>query len=182
PGRSAAALVWVAVYRSGPATAEAITRHLNIEAELVDEALTALVAEGRVARIDGSDGGAVQYTCETCIIPLGEPSGWEAAVFDHYQAMVSALCTKLRRGDTVSLPQDVIGGSTWSFDVWKGHPHEEKVYALLGEIRHKVSTLRTEVTTYNTKRGRPSAGIHKVIFYAGQTVVIDTEEEHEDPS
>ncbi len=97
--------------------------------------------------------------------------GWEASLFDHFQAVVTAMCAKLRVGETRSLPQDVVGGSTWSFDVWAGHPHRDEVLGLLREMRERVSALRNEVTVYNDAHGRPEEA-DKVTVYLGQAVVL----------
>ncbi len=173
PRHSAQAMAWVAIYRKGPLTHEALVQRFGMDEALANEALDALVADGRVS-VEEHDGQRL-YSSKVCVLPMGEPSGWEAAVFDHYQSMVAALCTKLRGGDTCSLPRDVVGGSTYSFDVWKGHPFEQEVYGLLKAQRGQVSALRTKVTEHNQRQGRPDEGVSKVIFYLGQNVIQDEE-------
>lgn len=190
PERSAASLVWVAVYRHGPVSARELDEALPLGDGALERALERLVDQGRIQRVEpgeygqeddaGEAGGEVCYTCTTCVIPLGEPSGWEAAIFDHYQAMVAALCTKLREGDTISLPRDVVGGSTYSFDVWPGHPFEARAMGLLRRLRTQVSELRGEVTAYNATQGRPRRGVRKVVFYLGQTVIVDDAPDDDD--
>jgi len=175
---TAATLVWVAVYRHGPDTPDALCRIVGLEESLLRAALDGLVTEGRVVR--QGDGAEARYSCKTMFIPMGEPAGWEAAVYDHYQAVVAALCAKLQRNDTRSLPHDVLGGSTWSFDVWDGHPYQQEVYALLRSTREQVGRLRREVTLHNDTHGRPEHGATRVIFYAGQNVVWDDEDHDEE--
>ena len=173
PEAATASLCWVAVYRNGPLTCEQLVELLGLEPELAQRSLDALAQEGRVTRQERL--GQVSYRADTCVIPMGEPSGWEAAVFDHYQAMVAGLCNKLRSGDTTSFPKDVIGGSTWSFDVWPGHPYEERVYGQLRELRAQVSDLRTQVTHHNQSQSKPSVGVTRVVLYVGQNAIRDTE-------
>jgi hypothetical protein len=104
------------------------------------------------------------------VIPLGSAAGWEAAIFDHFQAVVTALCTKLRLGRSRAIPGEWIGGSTYSTYVWEGHPMHEEVLGLLQRVRSDASALRERVDTYNAARSLPEDA-KKVIFYAGQTVL-----------
>jgi predicted transcriptional regulator len=172
PEQSAQAMTWITIYRQGPLSLGELAEAMGMEEALARPALEALIADGRVEAED-PQAQTLRYTSRRCVLPMGEPSGWEAAVFDHYQSMVAALCTKLRAGDTCSFPQDVIGGSTYSFDVWRGHPYEERVYALLRNQRAQVSALRAEVTRYNKDQAPPQEGGHKVVFYLGQNVIHD---------
>lgn len=64
------------------------------------------------------------YESRSVLLPLGEAAGWEAGVLDHYHAVVGAFCAKQRNGQTRALPDDQLGGSTFSFDVWPGHPRK----------------------------------------------------------
>jgi hypothetical protein len=174
PDRAAEALAWIAIYRQGPLTQRQLADDFGMAPPLAQLALQRLLADGRIERLD-PDSDEPRYASQRCVLPMGEPSGWEAAVFDHYQSMVAALCTKLRAGDTCAFPQDVIGGSTYSFDVWKGHPCEERVYGLLRAQRAQISALREEVTRHNQDHARPPQGVHKVVFYLGQNIIRDEE-------
>jgi len=104
-------LLWVVVHRFGPIGAPEIVQRFPAEAAQVAEGLELLVRDGRLEARD-SPGGRT-YSTEGCVIPLGSPAGWEAAVFDHYQAVVTALCTKLRLGRSRAVPGEWIGGSTY---------------------------------------------------------------------
>lgn len=165
-------LVWIMVYKHGPVDQGTLSVETRLEAGRLDAALATLVADGRVERVEGEP---VRWRAQTCFLPSGTTVGWEAAVFDHFQALVAALCVKLRNGETRSLPNDVVGGSTWSFDVWPGHPHEQEVLGLLRELRERVSRLRAAVTAFNEAQGRP-ANADRVTFYLGQAVVRGEEE------
>lgn len=173
PVVSAASLVWVAVYRNAPLTREKLLELVPLEAGKLDQALNDLVADGRVA-VEQRQGSEV-YTSERCLIPMGDQAGWEAGLVDHYQAVVTTICAKLRQGSARALPEDRIGGSTYSFDLWAGHPHEEKVYALLASFRKQLSQLWDEVAEHN-RRGKPGKGGSRVTFYCGQTVKSDSDE------
>jgi len=168
-GDGAANLVWVAVNRFGPATREAIAAAAPLEPAALDAALARLVSEGRIARVERASG--IEYHADRCVIPFGAPAGWEAAVFDHYQAMVTAICTKLRRGTTAAAADDSVGGSTYGFTVWKDHPHYDEVMGLLGRLRAEAVPLRERVSAYNARHSAPESATVRVLSYMGQTVL-----------
>ncbi len=72
-------------------------------------------------------------------------------MFDHFQAMVTAIGSKLSMGKTRSDQADVVGGSTLSFDVHEGHPHGDEVLALLGQVRGQVNDLWKKSLTTTTR-------------------------------
>jgi hypothetical protein len=106
--------------------------------------------------------------------------GWEAAVFDHFQALVTALVTKLQSGSLQAQLGDAIGGTTFHFDVWPQHPHREEVLSFLKDVRAKGAALRHKVEGYNAQVGLPRAEPERVIFYAGQTVLGLWDDENAD--
>jgi hypothetical protein len=167
-GEGAANLVWVAVSRFGPANAKALGDAVPLDPSMLQAMLDRLVAEGRIARTE--QGAEVEYRTDRCIIPFGAAAGWEAAVFDHYQAMVAAICTKLRRGTTAANVSDHVGGSTYGFTVWDGHPHYDEVLGLLGRLRSETVTLREKVGAFNREHSPPEGAL-RVIAYVGQTVL-----------
>ena len=127
--------------------------------------LERLEASGRVLRTVGEHGPA--YSSKEFQVPLGQSVGWEAAVLDHYQAVVRTLCRRLALGAN---PENAppVGGSTYTFDVWPGHPLEEEVQGTIGDFRNRASALRTRVEAYNAEHGLPAA-YTEVIAYAGQS-------------
>ncbi len=106
---------------------------------------------------------------EQCLIPLGQAAGWEAALVDHHRAVLTALAAKVVGGSHVSRASDENGGTTLSFDVWRGHPHEAEVRQLLAGVRSEVIPLWEKVEAYN--REHPTETTCKVNFYCGQHVV-----------
>lgn len=172
-GSSIAPLVWLNVYLLGPITCAELADRLRVDGALVEKALGALAAEGRIGTADGDD---ARYVSEVCVLPVGDPVGWETALFDHFNAVVTALCVKLRNVELRSLPDDVVGGSTYSFDVWDGHPFHDRVMALLADTRRELSKLRREVDDYNATVSKPP-DLKKVTFYFGQSVIAPNTEE-----
>lgn len=176
-GETANALIWVTVYREGPVTAQEVAAGLGLPVDTVETGLTALVEDGRVQLADPEER---TYQSRSVLIPVDEAVGWEAALFDHFQALVTAISAKLRSGKHASKHKHLIGGATYSFDVWPGHPHEGQVTSLLSETREKASDLMRQVTAWNDSATSPEGGCRKVTFYFGQNVVGDAVDPTED--
>jgi hypothetical protein len=160
------AYAWSLIYRRGPLARELLADALPVESAALDRALDALVKDGRIGC--AQVGGSAVYESKSVLLPLGEAAGWEAGVLDHYHAVVGAFCAKLRNGQTRALPDDQLGGSTFSFDVWPGHPQETRALALLAEHRKQLAALWDEVVRAG-ERDKPSA-FTRVTFYFGQLI------------
>lgn len=165
-GDTAAALVWVCVYREGPINRNELNRQIRLDSLEIDTALEFLVADGRVRMI--GEGASAEYECNAFFTQYDEPNGWEAALFDHYQAVVRAITTKLQAGSTTARRSDETGGSTYSFDVWPGHPFEEKARSLLRRSREEADQLLEELHRFNKAHQRPEE-FTRVSFYVGQS-------------
>ena len=171
-GDADAALVWVFVYRNAPVTIDEIEAALRLDRSEVEDAVRRLVEEERVSADQDAD--PVTYACNAFFTAYDEPSGWEAALFDHYQAMVVAMVTKLQAGSNRAQRADVVGGSTYSYDVWPGHPFQERVLGFLSRVRSEADTLLEEVHRFNESSSRPP-NFSRVSFYVGQSVQSDEE-------
>ncbi len=167
-------LLWVWIYRQAPGVEADLWERFSTDQDKVRESLQRLMDDGRVESVETEEG--LTYQCTTYFVPLGEPAGFEAALFDHYQAMVGAFCTKLDQRHS-ALPRDVVGGSTYSFDVWEGHPHYEEAYGLLGEMRERVSNLWSQVDAYSRNQKETLQKSDKVTFYMGQNVILADQEQ-----
>ena len=169
-------LLWTMIFRRREhgARRQELLELSSLDEAILEGALARLAEEGRVTVQEQPGGGAI-YRSQVLVIPMGQASGWEVALFDHINALFTAMGVKLRQAKLRTLPQDVVGGSTYYFDVWQGHPHREEVMSLLRETRAEISALRQRVTSYNDEQGRPEDGMQNVIFYFGQAVVGDDE-------
>lgn len=176
PRETAQAYAWAAIYRQGPLAREQLLDALPFDAAVLDAALDALVRDGRVERMQGERGDV--FSSRRMLLPLGATAGWEASLLDHYHTIVGAMCAKLRNGQTRALPNDQLGGSTFSFDVWPGHPHETQVLGLLKEQRRVLGALWDQVSRHN-EAGKPE-GFTRVSFYCGQLVKREGEIAGED--
>lgn len=174
PVEAAAALVWVVVHRHRPITRDKIQELVRLPEDQLDAALAELKADARIREEEVE--GQLCFTSEACVIPVGSAAGWEAALFDHYQALVTAMCTKLRGGGSRSSYSDAIGGSTYTLDIWRGHPHQDEVLALLRSMREQATQLRERAESIPAPPNLSEDDRLRVIFYAGQTIIGELEE------
>jgi hypothetical protein len=171
-------VVWLAVYRHGPLSRSALLESTRLSEENLDAALATLAADGRVEVSRGAD-GTNSYRSARFDVPVGASQGWEAAVLDHFQAMVSAISVKLRAGRARAGSRDETGGATYTLEVWPGHPHEAEARGLLAEMRRRVDALRERVDNHNARAQKP-ARVDAVVFYAGQYVKTEVESDDDD--
>ena len=161
-------LVWSLVYRMGPVTRDALLALGGVAADDLDHTLERLVQSGRIA----AAGTPARYSTSTFVVPHGSTVGFEAAIFDHFQAMVQTFCCRLR-GELPELtatgvePGDTVGGCTYSFDLWPGHPFASEVLSTLSRYRERLTALRAEVEAHNARAGLP-ARFEQITCYAGQ--------------
>jgi hypothetical protein len=165
---SIADMLWVAIYRELGVTLVELSRRLPLEEGTIEAALAELVADGRVVR--ASESKTAPLTAATFTVPVGGEKGWESAVYDHFQALTSAIANKLRISGARSSSKDLVGGATLSFDVYPGHPHESEVYGLLERVRTEVNELWTQVRAANTALPVSDDERVRVTFYFGQNV------------
>jgi len=170
-----AELIWVAISRWGPVSAARLQEVLPLNQERLDQIVEKLVAEKRIRKEQRQ--GEIVYECDTCLIPINASFGWEAAVLDHYQAMVTAICTKLRKGLTRAQEAEVIGGSTYSYEVWDQHPLKQEALGFLQSTRQRAQDLRRRIEAYNQSHPADEESKQRVFTYVGQTVIAPDERE-----
>lgn len=164
---------WFHIYRHGPLTGAQLARALGTNETELASVLEDLIAEGRIAPSDVD--GETQYSSRQCSVAMDEIGGWAPAVADHFRMVTGAICAKLLNGKTRALPDDELGGSSFTFDVWPGHPYESRVRGLLREQRRGLAALWDEVSAYNRAQAS-SASPTKVNFYFGQSVIAQSDE------
>lgn len=158
-------LAWVLVYRHGPISAAELAQLLRRDEAAAADLIDKLSASGR---IQASAGGLL--TARDFVIPLGAEIGWEASVFDHVQAVVQTICQRLQQHSLSASDADVVGGSTYSFDIWPGHPLEAEVKGQLNDFRERAGELRQRVESHNDEHGVPREH-QQVVHYAGQCLL-----------
>ena len=168
-GEVLAQLVLVALNRDRPLSLAELGEQVAMEEQELAPVIAALVQDGRVERRDDASG--TRYWCEHVTIGFHDPNGWQAAVFDHYQAMVGALCHKLQLSLIRSTPDEHVGGSTYSYDLWRGHPFEGDVLGVLAAFRRD----------YNRDHAPRSEGDrYRVVQYIGQNTLGRDQEREDD--
>jgi hypothetical protein len=168
-----AALLWSIVYRQGPIDRASLLGLGSMPAEALDPALDRLLSQARIEATEIE--GRTFYQSRELYIPIDAVAGWEGAVFDHFHALVRTIIAKLGLSND-SKSHELVGGSTYSFAIWHGHPLEHEVLGTLKRFREEQSALRARVDAYNAQHGQPNEQLN-VTTYAGQTVVEDESEE-----
>lgn len=154
-------LVWQLVATGRVRSREELLRQLGVPQESLELALSELLSDGRVLE-RGTELAATNFD-----IPVGAEVGWEAAVSDHFRAMVTAIAAKLRLGRAAA--GERVGGETLSFLVYPGHPSEQAVYGLLKQTRAQLDALWSTVVEHN-RQHPPPEDASRVTFYFGQSV------------
>lgn len=165
---------WFHIYRHGPIARAELGRALGYGDEALRAALDELLGDGSIAPLEVD--GETRYSSRQCSIAMDEIGGWAPAVADHFRMVTGAICAKLLNGKTRALPDDELGGSSFTFDVWPGHPYESRVRGLLREQRRSLAALWDEVSSFNREQAN-AAPPTKVNFYFGQSVIAHTDEQ-----
>lgn len=158
-------VLWVIIYRAQGLTLDELNSMVPYTESEVAAAVGVLLEDGRARDEDGALYG------ETLSVPVGSAAGWEAAVFDHFQAVCTAIGQKIRGGISGSNVGDKVGGATLHFDLTDGHPYHERVTDLLRDIRAQVNELWNEVHAYNQENDISEDAKRSLVFYFGQYMV-----------
>ena len=107
PGHDADAfdnLLWALIRREGPLTKAALLAKARLTSDVAEAALGRLLADGRIEEtsIEATSG----YGAKSIIIPLGARAGWEAAIYDHFRALVKTIVRKLHEDTDGAAPSD----------------------------------------------------------------------------
>lgn len=175
------ALITVCLHRAQGLTLVQLAAALpGVDRDRLDGAVARLQSAQLVHRRGGQDPPV--YRCEEVVIPYGAQAGWEAAVFDHHQAFVAALVAKLTAGTRSAQAADHTGGSTYHFDLWRGHPMEAEVTGWLRITRQQASALRQRLDAHNAScQPSPQTERLRVVAYAGQNVIEEGPEVSDEP-
>jgi len=165
-------LLLALMYREGALSVPEVATRLQTDGAGLAEQLERLAGEQRLDRSE--EGGVVRYSVPRLLVPLGASIGWEAAVFDHFKALVTTVMQRARAAETSAQPTATIGGSTYTIDVADGHPLAEEVYGTLARLRAELSDLRARVQQYGADNV-PAGAYTRAVIYIGQSLT------HEEP-
>jgi hypothetical protein len=158
-------MIWATVYHNPGLGLSELSALLNLREEELQIAVAELVASEKLTRTEG------RLTAKALLVPVGAESGWEAAVFDHFQAVASAIAAKVRAGTLRSDARDQLGGATLTFDVSAAHPLSKEVLGLLARVRVELNELWNRVHQHNAQSPVAEAERIRVRFYFGQSVI-----------
>ncbi len=161
-------LVWAYIYREGPVDREQLDSFAASNPKALAPALQRLLDASRITHSDGS------YSASSLEVLLDVDAGWEAAVYDHYQALVRTICQRLAPDSRAHVEREQVGGSTFTYDVWPGHPHEAEVLDTLARFRAAHTELFERVEAHNRQHPPPDR-YEQVVVYGGQNVTIRDE-------
>lgn len=167
---SVANLAWLLVFRGEVERRDELPARLGVEPGVAAAALDELVRSGRVSEQEG------KLSSSNVVLPLGAEQGWETAILDHFRTVAVAIATKVRTGFGGAKADDRIGGSTFTFTVAPGHPHEQEVYQLLKRTRLQAQALWDKVAAHNQEHAPDPERSTRVSFYVGQVVDLSDEE------
>ena len=169
-------MIAVLLYRDGPADVNRLSARLKADPEEVFDALDLLLDDGSVHTFT-DENGTPTFRAKTYHVAGAEQAGvgWEAAIYDHVQAMSATIIQSLRL-EPGDVRRQQVGGGTYSYDVWEGHPHYQEVLELLADNRRRASELRQKVQSYNEANGLAES-VTRSTYYCGQYVVEGYSEE-----
>lgn len=157
-------LVISLMYRENPLTLAEIAERAQTEVAAIEGTVQRLLADGRIQHSETN--GVARYHADALVVPLGAAVGWEAAVFDHFKALVTTVLSRLNENRATAL-DDRVGGGTYTIDVWPGHPLQDEVFGTLARLRSTLTDLRERVAKINADQPLPEAHT-RVVIYAGQ--------------
>jgi len=163
-------LIWAIVYHQGPLSRQQLGGIAHVHDAELEATLERLVASKRIEVLRLDREPEILYKAGALFVPMGSSAGWEAAVFDHFQAMVKTICCRLRTDRATATVEDTVGGSTFTIDVWPGHPLDEEASSTLSKVRTMLIDLRKRADDYNAAHRVPER-YNQVILYMGQCVI-----------
>lgn len=153
-----------AIYRCPGIKSAELAHKLNVQQTDLDAALETLTKDERISI------GAEGYSARAFEIPVDAEYGWEAAVFDHFQAVATAIGTKVQLKGANLPAAHVVGGTTLRFEVSRTHPKLDHVLSLLARVRTLTDEAWAEVSEHNLLHPLPDDERLQVTFYFGQSI------------
>jgi hypothetical protein len=165
------AFVWSTIYREGALTLDELCARTALGLAELSPIVQSLVASGKVEQLGD------RLKSSRLVLGFDDPVGWESSVLDHFTALVQTVMRKLSV-DQRAKKNDEIGGSTYHFELWRGHPFESEVLGELARFRERMSALRTKLDQYNEAE-RANQPQLRVVAYYGQSTIEEVSDEEE---
>lgn len=160
-----ARLVWVVTHGHPGASMAELAVAMGIEGSAVQAnrlraALDRLVDENRLV-VTSDPEGIDRYHSRDFVFDLDAPSDGLAAFYDHFSAVVDAICQKLDGG---AMPRIGATGATYRFDLHPGMAETAEVEGLVEALRTRCSRLRHALEATGLSDTR-------LVFYFGHMLV-----------
>jgi hypothetical protein len=97
-------------------------------------------------------------------------------VLDHFTALARTIGRKLALGQRAS-SSDAVGGSTYHFALWHGHPMQSEVVGELRRFRERMSDLRSRVDQHNATHAAGAKRLNVTAYY-GQVTQEEDDDAH----
>lgn len=152
------------IYRNPGVAAVELATLLHVGDAELEPALALLLAEGRIEE------EASGYRAPRFLIAADAQYGWEAAVFDHFQAVCTAIANKVQLRHQPNAMSHLVGGSTLHFELTANHPGLPKVLKLLEQVRELTDGVWDEIYQYNEQHPASDAERVNLTLYFGQNV------------
>jgi hypothetical protein len=159
--------VWSSIYREGDVSLDVLSERTSLSVAELTPLVDSLVTSGKVERV--GSGEAERLRSSQLVLGFDDPAGWESSVLDHFTALVQTVMRKLAV-DQRAKGHDEIGGSTYHFELWRGHPFESEVLGELGRFRERMSALRQKLDDYNQAQPTTPSKLQVVAYYGQSTV------------
>ncbi len=171
-GAGLEAFVWSIIYRAGSLSVDELSERTSLSLAELQPMVESLIAAGKVER----QATAPQLLeAKNLVLGFDDPTGWEGSVLDHFTALVQTIIRKLSIDQRAKRSDDV-GGSTYHFVLWRGHPFESEILGELARFRERMSALRTKLDEYNGAQPGQEPKLRVVAYYGQSTVEEDNEE------
>lgn len=168
------AFVWSTLYRAGELSLDELAQRTSLGSSELTPVVESLVASGKVER--AGEGDSALLKSSRLVLGFDDPAGWESSVLDHFTALVQTVVRKLSVDQRASRG-DEIGGSTYHFELWRGHPFESEVLGELGRFRERMSALRKKLDDYNRAQQAEKPKLRVVAYYGQSTVEEDDDDQ-----
>ncbi len=156
----------VTLYRDGPLSVAELAARLEADEATCEAFVARLEAAGYLETTPQGDAAPAHRATAYHIEPES-PEGYEAALWDHFQAVVRAICKKVRLKDHNARMHDVIGGTTFSFDLAADDPLYGEISGFLAETRVRMEDWMERALE---RRPDPDDRAVRVTIYTGQMV------------
>lgn len=161
-------MAWGQVYRTPGMTPTDLAEALGCDLEHIEAVLDELTRDGRVQATGA--GSERTLHAATFQIPLGAGHGWESAVFDHFQALATAIANKVVLRNSPADMDGLLGGSTLRFELHDAHPYRNEALRLLERVRTESFELWNRISDYNDAHPAEASTRFNLCFYFGQTL------------